>query len=223
VWWEVLMNVFQRIKHWRRRWSEWWKMLMNVFQRMKHWHRNRSEWWEMFSRACLFQVEELFVYVKMRMSWRFESCSRRQWKFFQEWRTNTKYKIQRMLWKIISRLRLFYVEETCDLHQHKTKKWRIWTTKRSNVDVSSSIIVKECSRTISKKTRSKRRWIISIIFISWISELVNSLTVELGFGQKFKPDPRIDVRPDWTDQSSQFDLKIDVRRVLSSLFETSYI
>jgi predicted transcriptional regulator len=87
----------------------------------------------------------------MRMSWRFESCSRRQWRFSQEWRINTKYKIQRMLWEIISRLRLFYVEETCDLHQHKTRKWRIQTTKRSNFDVSSSIIVKECSRTMSKK------------------------------------------------------------------------
>jgi hypothetical protein len=77
-----------------------------------------------------------------------------------------------MLWKIISRLHLFYIEETCDLHQHKTKKWRIRTTKRSNDDVSSSIIMKKCSRTMSKKTRSKRRWIISIIFISWISEFV---------------------------------------------------
>jgi hypothetical protein len=151
VWWGMLMNVFQRIKHWRRKWSEWWEVLMNVFQRMKHWHRNRSVWWEVFSSACLFQVEELFVYVKMWMSWRFESCSRRQWRFFQEWRINTKYKIQRMLRKIISRLRLFYVERTCDLHQHKTRRWRIRTTKRSNLDVSSSIIVKECSRIMSKK------------------------------------------------------------------------
>jgi hypothetical protein len=139
---------------------------------MKHWHKNRSVWWKMFSSACLFQIEEFFVYVKMRMSRRFESCSRRQWKFSQEWRINTKYKIQKMLWKIISRLRLFYVEETCDLHQHKTRKWRIRTIKRSNVDVSSSIIMKKCSRTMSKKTRSKRRWIISIILIFWISEFV---------------------------------------------------
>jgi hypothetical protein len=52
---------------------------------------------------------------------------------------------------------------------------------------------------------------------------MNSLAVELGFEQKFKSDPRIDVRSSWTDQSSQFDLRIDVRRILSSLFETSYI
>jgi hypothetical protein len=51
----------------------------------------------------------------------------------------------------------------------------------------------------------------------------NSLAVELGFGQKFKPDPRVDVRPGWTDQSSQPDLRVDVRRILSSLSETSYI
>jgi hypothetical protein len=145
------MKISQRMKHWHRNWSVWWEVLINVFQRMKHWHRNRNVWWEMFSSACLFQVEEFFVYVKMRMSWRFESCSRRQWRFSQEWRINTKYKIQRMLREIISRLRLFYVERTCDLHQHKTKKWRIRTTKRSNLDVSSSIIVKECSRTMSKK------------------------------------------------------------------------
>jgi hypothetical protein len=50
-----------------------------------------------------------------------------------------------------------------------------------------------------------------------------SLAVELGFGQKFKPDPRVDVRPDWTDQSSQTDPRVDVRRVLPSLSETSYI
>jgi succinate dehydrogenase hydrophobic anchor subunit len=29
-----------------------------------------------------------------------------------------------------------------------------------------------------------------------------SLAVGLGFGQKFKPDPRVDVRSSWTDQSS---------------------
>jgi hypothetical protein len=46
-----------------------------------------------------------------------------------------------------------------------------------------------------------------------------SLIVELSFGQKFKLDPRVDVRPDWTDQSSQSDSEIDVRRVLSSLSE----
>jgi hypothetical protein len=105
----------------------------------------------MFSFACLFQIEKFFIYIKMRMSWRFELCSSRQWRFFQEWRINTKYRIQRMLWKIISRLRLFYVEEICDLHQHKIKKWCIRTTKRSNFDVSSSIIVKECFRIMSKK------------------------------------------------------------------------
>jgi hypothetical protein len=55
-----------------------------------------------------------------------------------------------------------------------------------------------------------------------VSRIV-SLAVGLGFGQKFKPDPRIDVRSGWTDQSSQFDLRIYVRRILSSLSETSYI
>ncbi len=51
----------------------------------------------------------------------------------------------------------------------------------------------------------------------------NSLAVDLSFGQKFKPDPRVDVRPGWTDQSSQLDSKVDVRRVLPSLFNISYI
>jgi hypothetical protein len=32
--------------------------------------------------------------------------------------------------------------------------------------------------------------------------VVISLAVGLGFGQKFKPDPRVGVRPGWTDQSS---------------------
>jgi hypothetical protein len=50
-----------------------------------------------------------------------------------------------------------------------------------------------------------------------------SLAVELGFGQKFKPDPRVDVRPNWTDQSSQPDPRVGVRRILPSLSETSYI
>jgi hypothetical protein len=134
----------------------------------------------MFSFACLFQIEEFFVYVKMRMSWRFESCSRRQWRFFQKWRINTKYKIQRMLWKIISRLRLFYVEETCDLYQHKTKKWRIWTIKRSNFDVSSSIIVKECFRIMSKKISWStindnlfKTNIFKISFMIWINKKIS--------------------------------------------------
>jgi hypothetical protein len=160
--------------------NEWWKVLMNVFQRMKHWHRNRSVWWEVFSFACLFQIEKFFVYVKMRMSWRFESCSRRQWRFFQEWRINTKYKIQRMLREIISRLRLFYVERTCDLHQHKTRKWRIRTTKRSNFDVSSSTIVKECSRTMSKKISWStisddffKTNIAKISFMIWINKKIS--------------------------------------------------
>ncbi len=160
--------------------SEWWEMLMNVFQRMKHWHRNRNVWWEVFSSACLFQVEEFFVYVKMRMSWRFESCSRRQWRFFQEWRINTKYKIQRMLRELISRLRLFYVERTCDLHQHKTRRWRIRTTKRSNFDVSSSIIMKECSRTMSKKINWStinddlfKTNIAKISFMIWINREIS--------------------------------------------------
>jgi hypothetical protein len=48
-----------------------------------------------------------------------------------------------------------------------------------------------------------------------------SLAVELGFGQKFKPDPRVDVRSGWTDQSFQFDPRIDVWRVLSSLFDVN--
>jgi hypothetical protein len=67
---------------------------------------------------------------------------------------------------------------------------------------------------------------------AWIKrneELIKSYTTEyslavgLGFGQKFKPDPRVDVRPGWTDQSSQSDPRVDVRRVLPSLSETSYI
>jgi hypothetical protein len=48
-----------------------------------------------------------------------------------------------------------------------------------------------------------------------------SLAVGSGFGQKFKPDPRVDVLPDWTDQRFQFDSRIDVRRILSSLFDVN--
>jgi hypothetical protein len=55
---------------------------------------------------------------------------------------------------------------------------------------------------------------------SWYYQsILSSLIVELGFGQKFKPDPRIDVRSGWTDQSSQPDPRVDVRRVLPSLSE----
>jgi hypothetical protein len=56
----------------------------------------------------------------------------------------------------------------------------------------------------------------------FVEMFLNSLTVESDFEQKFKFDPRIDVRSNWTDQSSQFDLRIDIRRILSSLFEISY-
>ncbi len=62
-----------------------------------------------------------------------------------------------------------------------------------------------------------------IIFDDHVDMHIISLFVELGFEQKFKSDSRIDVRSNWIDQSSQFDSRIDVRRVLSSLFETSYI
>jgi hypothetical protein len=51
----------------------------------------------------------------------------------------------------------------------------------------------------------------------------DNLTVELSFEQKFKFDSRVDVWSNWTDQSSQLDSRTDVRRILSSLFETSYI
>jgi hypothetical protein len=53
--------------------------------------------------------------------------------------------------------------------------------------------------------------------------VMSSLAVGLGFGQKFKPDPRVGVRPGWTDQSSQSDPRVGVRRVLPSLSETSYM
>ncbi len=58
---------------------------------------------------------------------------------------------------------------------------------------------------------------------NFADDLADSLAVELGFGQKFKPDPRVGVRPGWTDQSSQSDPRVGVRRILSSLSETSYI
>ncbi len=57
----------------------------------------------------------------------------------------------------------------------------------------------------------------SFVFVASLTKI--SLTVELGFGQKFKPDPRVDVRPGWTDQSSQPDPRVGVRRILPSLFE----
>jgi hypothetical protein len=85
--------------------------------------------------------------------------------------------------------------------------------------------------------RRQNRWTQFLIdfhfIISYLLEKSNekadslikriSLAVELGFGQKFKPDPRVDVRSGWTDQSSQSDPRVDVRRILPSLFETSYI
>jgi hypothetical protein len=64
---------------------------------------------------------------------------------------------------------------------------------------------------------------IKTIFVETHHSIEISLAVGLGFGQKFKPDPRVDVRSGWTDQSPQPDLRVDVRRVLSSLSETSYI
>jgi hypothetical protein len=48
-----------------------------------------------------------------------------------------------------------------------------------------------------------------------------SLAVGSGFGQKFKPDPRVGVLPGWTGQRFQPDPRIDVRRVLSSLFDVN--
>jgi hypothetical protein len=54
-----------------------------------------------------------------------------------------------------------------------------------------------------------------------VVNLTISLTVESGFEQKFKPDPRVDVLSDWTDQRFQSDSRIDVRRILSSLFDAN--
>jgi hypothetical protein len=48
-----------------------------------------------------------------------------------------------------------------------------------------------------------------------------NLIVELSFGQKFKFNPRVDVRSGWTDQSFQFDSRIDVWRIMSSLFDAN--
>ncbi len=80
--------------------------------------------------------------------------------------------------------------------------------------IETKIIVIMSSSFVVRLEKKKNRKMTFVVF---------SLTVELSFGQKFKPDPRVDVRPDWTDQSSQPDPRIDVRRVLPSLFETSYI
>jgi hypothetical protein len=63
----------------------------------------------------------------------------------------------------------------------------------------------------------------ALSIVKSINEIESSLIVKLSFEQKFKPDPRVDVWPGWTDQSSQLDSRIDVWRILSSLFETSYI
>jgi hypothetical protein len=50
---------------------------------------------------------------------------------------------------------------------------------------------------------------------------IDRLTVGLGFGKKFKPDPRIDVRSSGSDQRFQLNLRVDVRRMLSSLFDAN--
>ncbi len=50
---------------------------------------------------------------------------------------------------------------------------------------------------------------------------INSLAVGLGFEQKFKPDPRVDVLSGWTHEIFQSNPRVDVRRVLSSLPETN--
>jgi hypothetical protein len=91
---------------------------------------------------------------------------------------------------------------------------RYWSTKLEMTDVIW--IVKKVRHLIESSRKS-----LTIIFIDHF--VLSSLAVGLGFGQKFKPDPRVGVRPGWTDQSSQPDPRVDVRRVLSSLSETSYI
>jgi hypothetical protein len=120
---------------------------------------------------------------------------------------------------------------------------REYASKTSNVNIKSSKFIESFNTlkvickvefesisnnfaTIIAYTRRKDSWYRFIISIEWwvsIKTMLTSLAVELGFGQKFKPDPRVDVRPGWTDQSSQSDPRVDVRRVLSSLSETSYI
>ncbi len=64
---------------------------------------------------------------------------------------------------------------------------------------------------------------IIMLFNNWwrISIIMISLIVESSFGQKFKSDPRVDVLSRWTYQRFQFDSRIDVRRILSSLFDAN--
>jgi hypothetical protein len=38
------------------------------FSKNKNKRKNWNVWWKMFSFACLCQIEEYFVYVKMRVS-----------------------------------------------------------------------------------------------------------------------------------------------------------
>ncbi len=135
-------------------------------------------------------------------------------------------RIQRSVWLLSSWFELFFVS------QRASKKLMI---------ESSSLLISLCravcrvdvtlleskerssksprSHSFVKQTRAESR---SSSLIRSIS-VVNSLAVELDFGQKFKPDPRVGVRPGWTDQSSQPDPRVGVRRVLPSLSETSYI
>jgi hypothetical protein len=74
------------------------------------------------------------------------------------------------------------------------------------------------SREVKSYDEKRNKNITHVIY-----SFMTSLAVGLGSGQKFKPDPRVGVRPGWTDQSSQPDPRVGVRRVLSSLSETSYI
>jgi hypothetical protein len=76
---------------------------------------------------------------------------------------------------------------------------------------------------ISQQTMTIEKAMIEMKKFRAERQVADSLAVGLGFGQKFKPDPRVGVRPGWTDQSSQPDPRVGVRRVLPSLFETSYI
>jgi hypothetical protein len=129
--------------------------------------------------------------------------------------------------------------------RHRTRKLKQtnlidWQNRDSSVDDRLQIIERTLDEIIWRDflisddkipswiffSQYEKRKVDAIIWSDTHEKFMNllcSLAVELGFGQKFKPVPRVDVRPNWTDQSSQPDPRIDVRRILSSLSETSYI
>jgi hypothetical protein len=113
-------------------------------------------------------------------------------RYFSSWMMCTSL----ILWKVRTLWKFCFFLLKNDDSDVKIKK--TWNLKKSWLEVVKWCkLASHCKRTFVWYSFHQKS--ASLAYFARI--LRNSLAVELGFGQKFKPDPRVDVRSNWTDQS----------------------